>query len=253
MAQSIWCLQRCELLASLSAAELALLERHATTRTFQRSELIYFPGERGQTVLVLARGQVRLKDVTPDGRQTILAFIAEGELFGELALFDEGSRGEFAEAAVDSQVIAIPSQDLLEVLKLRPALALGITKLVGLRRRRVENRLRNVLFRSNRERVAHILLELLQTHGRRQGIEWHYTIGLSHQDLANLIGITRESVTLVLGQLQLEKLVRVRRRAIVVLDSQRLSAETNRTQPQSICDSLGTTTRPAGENLKNVV
>ncbi len=243
MAQSIWCLQRCDLLAGLSATELETLERCATFRHFKRRELIYFPGEAGRTVLVLARGQVRLKDVTSDGKETILAFIDEGELFGELALLDGERRSEFAEAVVDCQVVAIPNQDFIALIEIRPALALGVTKLVGLRRQRVENRLRNVLFRSNRERIAHILLELLQTHGRRIGMEWHISIGLSHQDLASLIGVTRESVTLVLGQLQLEKLVRLRRRAIVVLDPVRLSRETNRTESLAVSDGLNSRSR----------
>jgi CRP-like cAMP-binding protein len=127
-------------------------------------------------------------------------------------------------------------------------LALSITKLVGLRRLRVENRLRNVLFRSNRERVAHILLEMLETYGQRRENEWHITIGLSHQDLASLIGVSRESVTLVLGQLQLEKLVRVRRRAIVVLDPERLSRETNRSQSQRVANAEGVPLRRANQN-----
>ncbi len=165
-----------------------------------------------------------------------------------MALLAGEQRNEFAEAVVDCQVIAIPSQDLIELIERRPGLALGITKLVGLRRRRVENRLRNVLFRSNRERVAHILLELLQIHGQQKEKEWHIKVSLSHQDLANLIGVTRESVTLVLGQLQLEKLVRVRRRAIVVLDPERLSRETNRTGSESLAAWTNSLSRSTGNS-----
>ena len=155
--------------------------------------MVYFPQEAGETVLLLAAGRIKLKSVTPDGKEAILAFIEEGELFGELALLDESPRGEFAEAVLDSQVIAIPAAELQSVMQKRPDVALGITRLVGLRRRRIQNRLQNILFRSNRERVAHLLLELVETHGVRDGAQWQIGIRLSHQDLAGLIGATRES------------------------------------------------------------
>jgi CRP-like cAMP-binding protein len=107
----------------------------------------------------------------------------------------------------------------------RPDVALSVTKLLGLRLRRVENRLKNVLFRSNRERTVAVLVELLGSHGRAAGDRWEIGLRLSHQELAGLIGATRETVTLTLGQLQKEGLVEVNRRRITVLDRRRLTAE----------------------------
>src|SRR5260370_29493275 len=99
-------------------------------RTFKRRCLIYLPDEPGQSVLILARGRVKIKDVTPDGKETILAFIDEGELFGELALLDDERRSEYAEAVVDSQVLATPRDDLLWLMAQRPDVALSFTSLV---------------------------------------------------------------------------------------------------------------------------
>jgi CRP-like cAMP-binding protein len=108
----------------------------------------------------------------------------------------------------------------------RPDVALHVTKLVGFRRRRIENRLRNILFRSNRERMVGLLLELLDSHGQsRADGSWEIRLPLSHQDLANLIGSTRETVTVTLGQLQRDRLIRVERRHLLVLNRQRLAAE----------------------------
>jgi CRP-like cAMP-binding protein len=105
----------------------------------------------------------------------------------------------------------------------RPDVALTITKIVGFRRRRIENRLRNILFRSNRERIVSLLLELLETHGQQRGPHWEIRLQLSHQELANLIGSTRETVTLTLGQLQRERMIRLDRRRITILDRVRLA------------------------------
>ena len=137
---------------------------------------------------------------------------------------DSQPRNEFAEAVEDSQVVAIPREDMLWLMGQRSDVALHVTQLLGLRRRRIEARLRNILFRSTRERTAALLLELLESHGRQGEGGWEIRLRLSHQELANLIGATRETVTLTLGQLQKEGLVRIRWRQIAVLDRDRLAA-----------------------------
>ena len=121
--------------------------------------------------------------------------------------------------------MAVPREDMLWLMGQRSDVMLYITKLLGFRRRRIENRLRNILFRSNRDRIVALLLELLESHGERLGNYWEIRLQLSHQELSNLIGATRETVTLTLGQLQREKLVLVRRRRVIILDRNRLAAE----------------------------
>ena len=232
MSESIWILKRCAIFQQLTPAERQRLEHCAVMRTFRRREIIYSPNEPGERVLVLARGRVKIKAVTPDGKETIFAFIDAGELFGEFALVDSAPRNEYAEAVEDAQVIAIPREDVLWLMGQRPDVALSVTKLLGFRRRRIENRLGNILFRSNRERIVALLLELLQSHGRPSETGWEIRLRLSHQELANLIGATRETVTLTLGQLQKEGLIRIRWRRIAVLDRTRLAAAaTTRAKP----------------------
>jgi CRP-like cAMP-binding protein len=224
MSETIWFLKRCPLFERLSPMESQRLEAHALARSFARREIIYFPDEPGRTVLVLVRGRVKIKAVTPDGRETIFAFIEAGELFGELAVIDEQPRREYAEAVDDSLVLAVPREDLLWLMARRPDVALSVTKLLGFRLRRVENRLRNTLFRSTRERTVGLLLELLEAHGEPVEDGWEIRLRLSHQELANLIGSTRESVTLALGRLQRDGLIAVRRRLIRVRNREKLAA-----------------------------
>jgi CRP-like cAMP-binding protein len=226
MDSKLWYLKQCDLFERLTPEQAARLERRALLRTFKRRELIYCPTEPGQSVLLLARGRVKIKDLTPDGKETILAFLEEGEVFGELALLDGEPRREYAEAVEDSRVLVLPREDLLGLMEQRPDLALAITKLVGLRRRRIENRLRNVLFLSSRERLLRLLGELVEAHGDRRGDRCEIRLPLSHQELAGLIGVTRETVTVVLGQLQQEGLIQVRRRRLTVLDCPRLAEAT---------------------------
>ncbi|GIW81227.1 MAG: cAMP-binding protein [Gemmatales bacterium] len=228
MDNKIWYIKRCSLFESLTTEQIERLEKRALIRKFAKRSFVYLPTEPGQSVLVVARGRIKIKDITPDGRETILAFIDEGELFGELAILDEpSSRQEYAEAVVDSEIVVVPREDLLWLMEQRPDIALSITKLVGLRRKRIENRLRNVLFLSSRDRMIRTLVELVETHGTINGQEAAIHLPLSHQEIASLIGVTRETVTIVLGQLQSEGLVRIQRRRIQILDFPRLQHESS--------------------------
>lgn len=227
MGEKIWYIQRCDLFEQLAAEDLRQLEQRSVIRKFHKGDMIYFPRDTGQSVLLVLKGRVKIKDITPDGKEAIFAFIDEGELFGELSVLDESPRNEYAQAVEATEVLSIPRQEILDLIERHPGLAMHITKLVGLRRRRIENRLRNIMFHSNRERVSSVLMELLESHGERRGSSWEISLRLSHQELASLIGSTRETVTVALGNLQLEGVVRVRRRRITVLDRDKLAAGCN--------------------------
>jgi CRP/FNR family cyclic AMP-dependent transcriptional regulator len=222
MSETIWHLKRCPLFERLTPPEAQRLEARSRARAFLRKEMVYFPDEPGRSVLVLARGRVKIKAVTPDGRETIFAFVEPGELFGELAILDGEPRNEYAEAVEDSLTLAVPREEILWLMERRPDVALHVTKLLGFRVRRVENRLRNLLFRSTRERAVGLLIELLESHGRPAGGGWEIRLRLSHQEFANLIGSTRETVTVTLGQLQREGLIAISRKRITVLHRARL-------------------------------
>lgn len=222
MAEQIWSIQHCRLFEELAADDLLFLEQRSRMKTFARNSAIYLPRDMAESVLVVANGRIRLYSVTPDGKEVLLAFVEPGELFGELALIGGEAREEFAQAAVLSSVIAIP-RDAMETVLLRNArLSMSVTRYVGLRRRSLERRLKNLMFRSNRERLLGLLGELLEQYGRPVVEGILIDIRLSHQDLASLIGVTRESVTLALGELQNERMISIGRQRIVVLDRQRL-------------------------------
>src|SRR5262245_4980668 len=98
MTETIWFLKRCQLFEQLAPDECRRLESRARARAFPRRSMIYFPDEPGETVLLLTSGRVKIMALTPTGRETILAFIEPGEVFGELAVLDAGPRNEHAEA-----------------------------------------------------------------------------------------------------------------------------------------------------------
>jgi CRP/FNR family cyclic AMP-dependent transcriptional regulator len=229
METKLWYLKRCPLFERLTEAQAARLDRRALARKYRRRAIIYSPAEPGQSVLVLASGRVKIKDLTPDGKETILAFIEEGEVFGELALLDSDARREYAEAVSDCEVLVLPREEVLWLMEQRSDVAFSVTKLIGLRRRRIENRLRNVLFLSSRDRMVRLLAELVDEYGEGSGDRRRIRLTLSHQELASLIGVTRETVTATLGRLQAEGIIKVQRRRITVLAVSRLKDESSGT------------------------
>lgn len=227
MPDHIWYIQKCGLCEQLTAEELGRLESQARIRTFPKNAPIYLPRDQANLVYILAEGRVRLVSLTPEGKQAILAMFEPGDLFGELSLVGSETREEFAEAMVKSTVVAIPRDTMEEVMLSNPRLTLAVTKLIGFRRRKLERRLRNLLFRTNRERLIALLWELVEQYGKSTPEGTLINIRLSHQDLASLIGITRESVTLTLGELQSEGLVSIGRQRILIHQLDRLASAAN--------------------------
>lgn len=218
-----WYLKQCRLLERLPVADLQILESTCSSRRFAAKEVIYLPADKADAVLAVISGRVKLCQVTRDGRESILAFIEAGEIFGELCLIDSSDREELAIAATASVIVLIPRDKLQSMMNQHAELAQGVTKLLGMRRLRIERRLRALLFRPIRERLLQLLVELAGDHGVKtpRGVE--IRVKLSHQDLASIIGSSRESVTNTLGELQGEGLLVLGRQSVTICSLERLS------------------------------
>ncbi|MFN3192779.1 MAG: Crp/Fnr family transcriptional regulator [Aureliella sp.] len=227
MVQSYWHIRNCSLFQKLSDAQFDFLEQRARMKKFPKGSTVYLPSELADGTFLVAEGRIRIGSTTPEGKQCILGFVEPGEVFGELALVDGGHREERAEAVVNSTVIVLPSQHLRIIMEESPHLTLGVSKLIGLRRKRIERRLKSLLFRNNRDRLTHLLVELAEQYGNAttDGIE--LGIRLSHQDLASIIGATRETVTTLLGEMQSEGLLQIRRQRLLIRDLPKLSGNSS--------------------------
>ncbi len=236
MQEKYWFLKRCDLFEQLTPENLKEVESRCRFRQFPRNSPIYLPADHADGVLLLASGRVKICSFTPDGKQSILAFIEPGELFGELAIFEPGEREEYAEAAEAASVLLIPADEMQRLISKHPGVSLGITKLIGLRRKRIERRLKYLLFHSNRDRLIHLLLELAEQYGKRGPAGIDLSIKLSHQELANIIGSTRETVTVLLGHLQAAGMLKMARRRLTLKDLEKLAAAVQATPPKLEAD-----------------
>lgn len=210
------------------ASQLAAIESQSRWKKFRKGTPIYLPGERADSIFIVADGLVKLCHLTPDGKASTLAFIKQGEVFGELSLLDSGMRGEYCVAAADTSIIRVPREALLPYMEANMQFIVAVTKIIGCRRKRIENRLKSLLFASNQQRLVHLLLDLAEQFGAAVEDGIRISLKLSHQELANLIGTTREAVTIMLGRMKAEGLVGGKRECVVLTDISRLASSVDR-------------------------
>ena len=224
MEEKLWYLKRSELFEQLSPEEITRIESQSRMQTLPRKGLVYLPSDSSDAVFLLTKGRIKLYNLTSEGKETVLAFIEPGELFGELSLLNPGQREEFAEAMSTSTIVMISGEVIRNLIESRPSLTIQLTRLMGLRRQRIERRLKSLLFRSNRERLVYLLLELAARYGERSEEGIALSIRLSHQELSSVIGSTRETVTVLLGELQHERSLIIKRRQIILTNLRQLAA-----------------------------
>ncbi len=229
--QKLWHIRKCSLFHHLRDEQLQRLERSARLQTFPKNSVVYLPEDAAEDAFILASGRIRICSTTSDGKQLIQGFVEPGELFGELSIVEESVREDRAEAVTESTVISITRDELQHLMLTSMDVTLGITKLIGMRRKKIERRLRNLMFRSNRERLIHLLLELVETYGKKVPTGIELGIRLSHQEMAAVIGATRETVTHILGDMQQEGLIAISRQRLVLLSPARIASEVGAALP----------------------
>lgn len=228
MNQRLWYLKNCNLLSKLGVSQLAELDSVSQIKTFEKGSPIYLPSQPADSLMLVANGLVKICHLNLDGKISILAFVTPGELFGELSLFDPADRGEYAESATVSTIVRIPRESVQRLMHSELEIAIGVTKLMGFRRQRIENRLRNLLFANNQQRLSHLLLDLAEQFGVVVDGGIRLGLKLSHQEIANLIGSTRETVTLLFGTMKKQGLLQTKRQDVILADVNRLADSVGR-------------------------
>jgi CRP-like cAMP-binding protein len=163
---------------------------------------------------VLLRGRVRLWRVTEQGQALTLRVCAPGEVLGQMSAIDEGPHSVSATAEQDSEVLAVPARAFQELLARQPELALQLARVLAERVRGLSAQLEAMKFTSIGERLRGVLLE--RGAGRRE-------LRVTHQQLAEQVGATRENVSRVLGFLQDAGVIRLGRGRVELLDLEALA------------------------------
>lgn len=219
-----WFLRQNFLFSDLPDRELELLDQVSETLEIRRRNTLWEPGDAANMVYLVRSGIIKVSKVSDEGRELTLHFFTRDHLCGELAIVTESPHDTSAEAFEDTNVIAIGKDDFTRVMMRNPALAMRMIKLVGERRRRLESRVENLLFKSAHARLAGLFLELAQNFGVRDSRGVIVNLKLTHKEIASLIGATRETVSFAILDLRKDGLILTEGKRVVIVDETRMKA-----------------------------
>jgi len=219
----LWYLKHINLFSALTLPELQEMDRITRMQEVKKRQPIYLPGDPANTVYLLKKGRVKISSTAPSGKEVTFDILEPGEIFGELEVLEGSPRETLAETLDDALICAIRREDFDRYLRQHPDMTLKLTKLIGLRLRKIHNRVEDLVFRAVPARLAHLLQKLSKTDGVPDGAGIRLWVKLTHQEMANLIGCSRETVSTTLGQFREQGLIRMDGRSITVVNPNGLS------------------------------
>jgi CRP/FNR family transcriptional regulator len=188
--------------ADLADPDLVRVAEVTVPRTYQGGETIFYEGDESDTCYVVRSGHVRAIREHTAGRTLTLATLGPGEIFGELAIFDEERRSATVEALDDLEVVAILAADMRRMLRRHPDIAVKLLAALSRRLRETNERLTRQSFQTVQSRVAHVLAELVASSRSEGAVEEDILITATQTDLAQLAGSSRESASRFLAVLE---------------------------------------------------
>jgi CRP-like cAMP-binding protein len=210
------------LFAALDEEAAEALHANMTRAELSRSEVLFHEGDPGDRLYVIVEGKVKLGRTSGDGRENLLAILGPGEMFGELSLFDPGPRNATATAVSDAVLIGLGSEDLVTWLTGRPDVSRQLLRALARRLRRTNENLADLVFSDVPGRVAKALLDLSERFGRPTDDGLRVAHDLTQEELAQLVGASRETVNKALADFASRGWLRLEARAVVLLDIDRL-------------------------------
>lgn len=190
---------------------------------YEGGEVIYGPCQQDTAAYYVRSGRVKLYHLDESGKRLTLAVLGPGALFGEMALVGEDHRDSSAEALEDTVCWVIERERLHTRARQDSGLMIGLLQLFLWRMAEVQERLKEMVFKDLETRLARTLLYLIRRHGRRRrGNRWEVAFKVTHQEIAELVGGTRENVTMLLNRFEAEGILEKQRYHIEIVDLPKL-------------------------------
>lgn len=210
-------LRQVALFAELPEERLQQLAQMVRRRTYHRGETIFHKGDPGTGLYIITGGQVKVVLPSESGEEAVLAVLEANDFFGELALFDGLPRSATVVAVTNTEVLILHRDDFLGFVTRNPEAAIACFAALSRRLRATDELIEDAIFLDVPGRLAKRLLDLAERHGRRTERGLEIDLKLTQQDLAAMVGATRESVNKHLGWMRDHRLIQLDRQRIVLL------------------------------------
>jgi CRP-like cAMP-binding protein len=216
-------LRRVPLLAALTDADREALAGGLGRRRYRRGDIICQKDEPGHALFIVERGSVRIYVPSSQGNDLILAVLGAGDFFGDLSLLDGRPRSASAAATAETMLLTLERADFIALITSRPAAAMAVLEAVSRRLRETDEMASDLAFLDVGGRLAKKLLELSGAHGvQRPAGGTLIDLPITQEELANMIGVTRESVNRNLSDFRRMGLIQNQGRKLIVRDPERL-------------------------------
>ena len=210
------CLSEVDLFADLSADEIAAFDRMAPAQTFHNGEIVFSHSQPVTALFILKKGRVRIFRVTEDGKALTMAILEPGAVFGEMMLVGQRMYDNYAEAIEETQICQLSVLEVERHMLSDARIAIRVSRYLGEQVARLEERLTDLALRPLIARASSTLVRLAGT--QRASRLGHVTIRLTHDQLAGLLGATRESTSKTMAELASRGLIRQARGRIILID-----------------------------------
>ena len=215
-------LRQSPLFSGVDDDSAAVLEDSMAASSLARGDVLFNEGDSGSQLYVVIEGKIKLGRTSADGRENLLAILGPGQMFGELSFFDPGPRSATATAVTDVELKSLGHDALSPVLATHPDVALALLNQLAGRLRRTNEVVGDLVFSDVPGRVAKALLDLAGRFGRKADDGVHVNHDLTQEELAQLVGASRETVNKALADFASRGWMRLEPRSVVILDIERL-------------------------------
>ena len=210
------------LFSGLDEQSADILEKSMTTLTLQRGDILFNEGDAGNQLYVVLDGKIKLGRSSADGRENLVAVLGPGQMFGELTFFDPGPRSATATAVTDSKLSALGHDVLGPLVEENTGVALAFLHQLAERLRRTNEVVGDLVFSDVPGRVSKALISLAERFGRQADDGIHVSHDLTQEELAQLVGASRETVNKALADFASRGWLRLEPRGVVIYELERL-------------------------------
>ncbi len=206
------------LFGGLSQDDLDALLNHARVERYPAGRAIFAKGSPGRSMMAILRGSVRISAPSSTGREIVLTILHAGEVFGEIALFDGHDRTADATAIAECELLVLDQRNFIPFLERRGDICVSLLKVLCRRLRQTDQQLEDAVFERLDNRVAKVLIRLASSASQGPGAGSSIALRVTQQELAGMVGATRERVNKQLRVWQKAGVVRLEKRLIVIPD-----------------------------------
>ena len=217
MTEVIEHLRKVPFFSDLKDMDIQDLATQVVQKTYPRDNLILLAEDEGDTLFVIIDGKVKVSILSEDGREVILAILGPGEFFGELSLLDGLPRSATVIASEDAQLLTLRRPDFLRVLDRRPEVGVKVLAALIARLRKNDRKIESLALMDVSGRVANALLQICEEVGEEVDDGVMIRNRPTHQEIANMAGTTRETVSRVMKRLEQHEYIAVREKHLIVV------------------------------------